>query len=623
MKQYIVGIDFGHGETAAWVVPIIGVPQKAGIELNPKGESLRIHSTNKVSEKTIDSVVYKQPNGTYSLDPTSGSIMVTELKGRPNALSTEKKEAYKAYIGLVVERIIQLNGSLLTKENGEWNFRLCIAAPTQWNDEDRKQYLDFFDDALKSQCITVDWVINESDAAYFSHVSADNTKSVLVIDYGSSTIDYTVISQGKKVSDDSWSEAQLGASNIEKIILSDYIRRKGDRNIKGVRNVCIATGNSQFTTEAIRERLLYTCRKLKEKSFSESCYPSLCPLYYSFGVEIEQYDEESDPFADYLFVFSGNLEKLIGPRDEKTGEYKEGCYIWSVCQSLTNLKNRIQEKIGNTKIDKVILSGGASIMDWLKPEVRRIFGSLVSIEDNISEDSTPSYVVAKGIALYQQAQLRALDQLVSKISTMPFDELYKAADKNATAQIIKEMIDANVTNKIIEKEGITGIEMRTMYCNFIESLNTQNQVFCTKLQKWFDSILSEKIGIEIQHIIGEIFHKFININDIKVSIPVNAIDWGHTLFEKGGAFYNVFTNWIDNASGRYSFTWDKPRERKERIKIANGVKEWLQKLADEGMASYPESHLTVMVQAMKSQACDIGIDLFDKNQLFATTFKQS
>ena len=112
-------------------------------------------------------------------------------------------------------------------------------------------------------------------------------------------------------------------------------------------------------------------------------------------------------------------------------------------------------------------------------------------------------------------------------------------------------------------------------------------------------------------------------NDIKVSIPVNAIDWGHTLFEKGGAFYNVFTNWIDNASGRYSFTWDKPRERKERIKIANGVKEWLQKLADEGMASYPESHLTVMVQAMKSQACDIGIDLFDKNQLFATTFKQS
>lgn len=621
MKKYIVGIDFGHGETAAWIAPILGSPNV--MEKKPEGESLRIHSTNKVTEKSIDSIVYKQPNGTYSLDPMPGSVMVTELKGRPNALSAEKKDAYKAYIGLVVERIIQLNGSLLKKEKDGWNFRLCIAAPTQWNDDDCKQYLDFFNDALKSLGITIDWVINESDAAYFSHVSTDNTKSVLVIDYGSSTIDYTVISLGKKVSDDSWSEAQLGASNIEQIILNDYIYRKGDKNIKGVRNLCVTTGNSQFTIEAIRERLLYTCRKLKERSFSESRYPSLPTLYYSFGVEIDQYDEENDPFADYLFIFSGNLENLIGPRDEKTGEYKKGCYIWSVCQSLTNLKNRIQEKIGNTKIDTIILSGGASIMDWLKPEVRRIFGNLVAIEDNISEDTTPSYVVAKGIALYQQAQLRALDQLVSKISTMPFDEIYKTADRKATAQIIKEMIDANVTNKIIEKEGINGIEMRTMYCNFIENLNTQNQAFCTKLQQWFNSILSEKIGIEIQHIIGEIFHKFVNINNIKINIPVNAIDWGHELFEKGGAFYNVFTNWIDNASGRYSFTWDKPRERKERTKIANEVKEWLQKLADEGMASYPESHLSTMTQAMKSQACAIGIDLFYKNQLFATTFKQA
>ena len=191
--------------------------------------------------------------------------------------------------------------------------------------------------------------------------------------------------------------------------------------------------------------------------------------------------------------------------------------------------------------------------------------------------------------------------------------------KQKTAIISTFMNDRDV---YLLDEPSTGLDplMREKLYNQILKLKDNSKTIIFTTNSYDEAMrLADKVLIISN---GKIL-KTININDIKVSIPVNAIDWGHTLFEKGGAFYNVFTNWIDNASGRYSFTWDKPRERKERIKIANGVKEWLQKLADEGMASYPESHLTVMVQAMKSQACDIGIDLFDKNQLFATTFKQS
>lgn len=68
------------------------------------------------------------------------------------------------------------------------------------------------------------WVINESDAAYFSHGSTSEfaDKCVLIIDYGSSTIDYTLMYNGKKISDDQWSNDYLGASNIEKSILMEY-----------------------------------------------------------------------------------------------------------------------------------------------------------------------------------------------------------------------------------------------------------------------------------------------------------------------------------------------------------------------------------------------------------------
>ena len=47
-KQYIVGIDFGHGETSAWVVPL-NLTTDAII-----GESLKLKATNKESE-TVNS----------------------------------------------------------------------------------------------------------------------------------------------------------------------------------------------------------------------------------------------------------------------------------------------------------------------------------------------------------------------------------------------------------------------------------------------------------------------------------------------------------------------------------------------------------------------------------------
>ena len=55
MADYIVGIDYGHGETAAWVVPLnannpIGLPME--------GTSLRLRASNEVEDQKLPSVVY-------------------------------------------------------------------------------------------------------------------------------------------------------------------------------------------------------------------------------------------------------------------------------------------------------------------------------------------------------------------------------------------------------------------------------------------------------------------------------------------------------------------------------------------------------------------------------------
>ena len=220
VKEYVVGIDFGHGETAAWIVPLAEDTQIEG-----SGESLKLRKSNKPNERTLPSVVYKNKQSKYFLERLESSVIISELKGRPSSLSSQKREAYGAYIRLVVERLISANKSFLHQdEDGNYNFYLYIACPTRWDNDDRNEYYAFVNQSLSTLGIAVEWVINESDAAYFTYrpPKESSEQRVLVIDYGSSTIDYTLMDGPKKISDDGWSNPQLGASNIENAILQYY-----------------------------------------------------------------------------------------------------------------------------------------------------------------------------------------------------------------------------------------------------------------------------------------------------------------------------------------------------------------------------------------------------------------
>lgn len=57
MIDYIVGIDFGHGETAVWVIPTSEGRNPARIDTN-EGCALNLKSSNLVNECVIDSEVY-------------------------------------------------------------------------------------------------------------------------------------------------------------------------------------------------------------------------------------------------------------------------------------------------------------------------------------------------------------------------------------------------------------------------------------------------------------------------------------------------------------------------------------------------------------------------------------
>ena len=605
MKKYIVGIDFGHGETAAWVVPVINVQ---GTDMKPEGESLKLRvSTTSANDKLMDSVVYRSRTGEFSLEQHECSDIYTELKSPVSQLvnNPEKQRAYMAYIRLVIDRLLSVNSTLLGKEDGEWNFHLCIACPTKWGEKDKNDYIHFFNEALSEKGLSVLWVINESDAAFFTHRPKDNpNQCVLVVDFGSSTIDYTVIQNGKKVSDDSWSNAQLGASCIERAVRIEYKNTAHDEYQSAFTNterILMETDNAHMSVES---RLLYNMRKQKEESFKNGTYPQYY-LDFNFGTYTGQVGQvgKQNPFKPYSFEFYGNLEAI-------TAKYRK-----AVLADFEKLRTRIASLLGDDEVNRIVLSGGACNMQWVKRMLQAVFANA-----DIVEDREPSYVVAKGIALYAQTQFEAEIALREKVYTLPFANMYKQATRKGKADAIRMLI-GNVVEDIKNTTNLTGWDIHQRFLIFMKTINPDNNEVWTLIQRETDKRISICVADYLEDIILEKFNKRLseeNKKSINVHIEADRYYFLDSNFNEGGAIFDNFKMWINRAYSIWQpINFDKVRTRDERIRIANKVKDYVLEWVS-GDFNYFVTEPDV--EAICSQTTNQAIRLFYSNQLFKTTF---
>lgn len=590
-KKYIVGVDFGHGETAAWVVPI-GTDATVVTE----GQPLMIRKSKKnESERKIDSVVYIGDDGSFGA--TEGecpnSIMVNEFKGRIRKLEGSQKNAFKSFIQMVYERIINQN-DMLKQEGKESNFYFQIACPTNWNESDKIDYINFFNEALSMYGVHIDYLMNESDAAYFCFnktVSTSKDDVVLVVDYGSSTIDYTVVQGSKKVSDDNWSSPTLGASEIEKTILSLYMS-SNEKAFNATRSniVKIIKQDYPLVADSLVSRIEYQIRKRKENYYTEK--------QKKFSLKYNLYDIVGfDELLSYDFVIKCEIEEAIK-------EYKG-----FVFEDLKNLQKKILEKTNGVPVKKIILSGGASIMPWVGDFVRTIFGNQVQI----IEDGDPGYVVAKGVARYAQKLLKALELLTSKIQGYSFMEIYKSSDKIAYRDAAIDEIKKCAAS-MINRSSLSGIEIRDEFNKCLNSLTASHVSFKYNVQTSLDKNLTLNVRKAIEETMQEVFNFKVETSDVKIHIDARILEFGKD------EFFNSISYRIDDASGRISFTWDKPRVGSEKNNIVNGTKDRLVTLFNGDYVTYKEEDLQGYVrQICKAAICE-AIRIFKAKDVFKSTF---
>lgn len=389
LHKYVVGIDFGHGETSAAVCELEWNKDAGQREDNLIDLDMDIQARKKV----IPSAICHTRNGIVIGDAAFEHISDNEgirigFKECPKTIDGEKETLMIDYMRAVYGRIREADDRLTDN-----NHIVYIARPSGWQAEEVKEV--YRQMAIKAG-IPLGGLTSESRAAIFYAKSprigfANNiSKGAIVFDLGSSTVDFTYLSDNDKPIDDGY---PLGASIIDDVIYHSFILN--DDNI------------AEFIEKhpEYEGALRFKARKFKEYAYSRDAnYSSIQPL--SLCTIIPEDEPAYEEYCGVTIILKiKNIEELNDLIEEKR-------------HYISELKSKLEEyrdkTISGKKINGVFLTGGASRMNFIR---RLIAETLKLSEDNVKYDKdNPSLTISRGIALLGTADA-VTSVLVAKLKS--------------------------------------------------------------------------------------------------------------------------------------------------------------------------------------------------------------
>lgn len=368
--EYVIGIDFGHGETSAAYCPI-------GWD-TPRGEmkdpiDLDFGSNKKVIPSAIcitDEDKAYIGTDTFLSEVLKKSKVNVCFKQKPLDINGEKEKLMIRYMAEVYKMICAKNPALFTSGN----HLVYIATPSGWDSTAKNLYGQM----AQKAGIPIAGITSESRAAFVkaqqdvsSGLPQYIDKGAIVFDMGSSTLDFTYL-QGDCVIDYGY---DCGASFVEKSIYSDKRERNGD----------ILLFEQRYPD--LVARLLFEARCAKEEVYFHP--DSRLKKTVNFEDIIDDEDLEDGKIK---FVFQpGELNEFL----------KQKGYIGQIKQAMIDFK---ENHISNKPIYVAFLTGGASRMNFIKPLIEECWGLS---EKQIYRDQDPSLTISRGVAELARADIRS------------------------------------------------------------------------------------------------------------------------------------------------------------------------------------------------------------------------
>lgn len=504
----IVGIDFGHGETSAGFLDSDNVIENEVqmSDLNIVGE-----------EKVIPSVVCIMPSDEVVISPSAYQIAKAKEVGisfkdpligseKYSKISNSNLHFFEMFLSKTYEAIKgNSNNPLHVSQDGGTDFLVYIACPSGWNDEQIEAYKEF----TNSTCnIPVIDIVKESRAAY---IAARRTVgggirtqggNVLVIDYGSSTIDFTYFNNDSRF-EPVHEGYKLGARIIEETFLK-YLKEQESEayeNISLVEENCGSIKGNNV--------LLYVIRKLKEEYFSSPNQER-----FELSIDLSRILLDKSLRGRYIEPSSGE-----GYSKQKVLEILSA-YI----NDLANMLDDFLTKEGVSSIDKVILTGGASRMFFFK--------ELVSQKYEVSKDNgtlivdlNPSLTISRGIAAFGYMNEK------SNLVESPLWESVKEWIRNQLPQLLKSTIEKCIGDMYYsEFSNITSrYENGYIIKDSKHNLDGLEDELIDLLNRWSASgdVMSEKIKLAVQNSM---------ISSIKEKLSAFAKTWGLDVVDSDFSF---------------------------------------------------------------------------------------
>ena len=437
--KYLVGIDFGDGETTASFAKIMDNGEIGD------AKSLQIFKGGVKDKFKAESSVYIDKSGKYNIatrtDHWTYYPYEQNFKLRPDHYLDPKNDAkltaFKEFVTLVFKNLLEYNKDKLeyNPQTGKKNFFLCVACPSKWvpKDDDIK-HVQAYETMLKN-LIPIDVIIKESDAAFF-HFIHDNrlpntSENILVIDYGSSTIDYTYYNQdpsNRFLDCDGSRETLFGAQKVEQAIY-DYIKKNSI--------------SYSYATNYIKDNNLNPDNKILLNNRHKKILKDEKEHFY--GVDATEYRIE-----DYVvnsFNCTPPRECLFFFRETYTKDEIENTILQPYKELIKKEFHRIADK-ENWIPEVIMITGGASRMGWVEDAVKDIFSVKNPNIHVISDTETASYVVSHGIVKYLTAYYRYCLKLRNVAEDFKKDYLYESKLESAICLATRKAISSYYSNEI-------------------------------------------------------------------------------------------------------------------------------------------------------------------------------
>lgn len=380
--EFIIGIDFGHGETSAAfydlrdqkrmdldILPGLKVVKSAVAILEQEGQQ-----TICVGDAAI-------ANASMAKD------FQISFKKRPSYMNEIERKRMIAFMKGVYMGILDRHPDYRTREHVVY-----IARPSQdslWKLEE-SAYLAMAEEAG----IPVAGIQKESRAAYFrartqpdSKIDSQVKNGVLIVDFGSSTVDFTYLNGMISAPIDDG--CALGASEVERTLMEYALLRPKDSYMH---EFAMRFGNDKDSNPY--NQMLYKFREAKEAFYGKKL--PVFSIGFDYGLLTSS---ESSP----IFGFGG-ISFTRDQVNEILGKGVPGGYIERVREAAREFK---KEKLKDNKVACVYLTGGASRMDF----VREIFMDVFDLDAaHCPPDDNPSVIVSQGVAHLSYADVKAAEK---------------------------------------------------------------------------------------------------------------------------------------------------------------------------------------------------------------------